>query len=604
ENILLDSNDNPNPNVVIADFGFASQSIRNDSNLLATSCGSPAYAAPELVLKDKYVGVSSDIWSCGVILYAMLCGYLPFDDDPTNPDGANIHLLYKYIMSAMPDYPSRLTEDAQDLIGIMLVTDPDLRAKMSDIMGHRWLAPAVFVFEEELVRRKKLLGIVDSNETMTETAPSPVPETSDTVPPSVVSETDSREADNHSVVTAPPTFSIIPQAPQPAPARLLALSKSDAHLKTTTTTDSDASPPLSPPELFTTPSKRVDWAVKEDDTPPQSSNSPPRQDSPLDTGASTPTRLESASATGVPTYDSKPVDLARSRSNKTRPFRQAPLAASSAGTPEDAMSRTTSVRPSLAGGVSISASDYHLRFSKHRPTRKLRMHTGPIDKRALSPRDPEFLLADLEMALLDAGLEVDAAKGLALGEYRLVVKQPGVVMNGVPGAKRRRGIPVDLKQLVKSGNVSSDAVVALERKIGEAETVVLEPTVAKAMHKAVKGKGSSTISGGSGRGFPVWIIRKIQYLASFGFNYNRGYDGRSTGHGSSSDAVESSPTIPSSSESTLFYVDEITFNVEIFKLKNLDGMYVVAFKRVRGDIWEFKHLYDKLIADLPLEKEY
>ncbi|KAI9351270.1 kinase-like domain-containing protein [Obelidium mucronatum] len=130
ENILLDSDQN----IVIADFGFASQATRNNSNLLDTSCGSPAYAAPELVLNDEN---HADIWSCGVILYSMLAGYLPFDDDPTNPDGANIHLLYKYIMRAKPEYPAYLSEEAKDLIGIMLITDPLKRAKMTDVMGHQ-----------------------------------------------------------------------------------------------------------------------------------------------------------------------------------------------------------------------------------------------------------------------------------------------------------------------------------------------------------------------------------------------------------------------------------------------------------------------------------
>ena len=90
ENLLLDRN----RNVIITDFGFANRFEHRADDLMQTSCGSPCYAAPELVISDGlYVGSAVDIWSCGVILYAMLAGYLPFDDDPANPDGDNINLL-------------------------------------------------------------------------------------------------------------------------------------------------------------------------------------------------------------------------------------------------------------------------------------------------------------------------------------------------------------------------------------------------------------------------------------------------------------------------------------------------------------------------------
>ncbi|KIO20281.1 hypothetical protein M407DRAFT_81768, partial [Tulasnella calospora MUT 4182] len=106
ENLLLDRN----RNVIITDFGFANKFEHKADDLMQTSCGSPCYAAPELVISEGlYVGSAVDIWSCGVILYAMLAGYLPFDDDPANPDGDNINLLYKYIINTrltFPDYVS------------------------------------------------------------------------------------------------------------------------------------------------------------------------------------------------------------------------------------------------------------------------------------------------------------------------------------------------------------------------------------------------------------------------------------------------------------------------------------------------------------------
>ncbi|KAI8575500.1 hypothetical protein K450DRAFT_180736, partial [Umbelopsis ramanniana AG] len=105
ENLLLDRH----RNVIITDFGFANQFAATKDDLMATSCGSPCYAAPELVVSDGlYVGSAVDIWSCGVILYAMLCGYLPFDDDPANPDGENINLLYRYILNTPLMFPSHI----------------------------------------------------------------------------------------------------------------------------------------------------------------------------------------------------------------------------------------------------------------------------------------------------------------------------------------------------------------------------------------------------------------------------------------------------------------------------------------------------------------
>ena len=127
ENLLLDRH----RNVIITDFGFANRFEHRSDDLMQTSCGSPCYAAPELVISDGlYVGSAVDIWSCGVILYAMLAGYLPFDDDPANPDGDNINLLYKYIVNTPLSFPDYISEDARDLLSIMLVPDPARRADL------------------------------------------------------------------------------------------------------------------------------------------------------------------------------------------------------------------------------------------------------------------------------------------------------------------------------------------------------------------------------------------------------------------------------------------------------------------------------------------
>ena len=85
ENLLLDSQ----KTIKIVDFGLSNTYYENE--LLSTACGSPCYAAPEILQGKKYKGVEVDIWSSGIILYAMLCGYLPFEDK-NNPN------LYKKII--------------------------------------------------------------------------------------------------------------------------------------------------------------------------------------------------------------------------------------------------------------------------------------------------------------------------------------------------------------------------------------------------------------------------------------------------------------------------------------------------------------------------
>ena len=137
ENLLLDKH----RNIIITDFGFANRFDKAATDLMSTSCGSPCYAAPELVVSEgMYVGSAVDVWSCGVILYAMLSGYLPYDDDPENPDGDNINLLYKYIMTTLLHFPDHMSDQAKHLLKIMLVPNPERRCTIPDIMQHPWLA--------------------------------------------------------------------------------------------------------------------------------------------------------------------------------------------------------------------------------------------------------------------------------------------------------------------------------------------------------------------------------------------------------------------------------------------------------------------------------
>ena len=125
ENLLLDADNN----IKIADFGLSN--VAYDGNFLRTSCGSPNYAAPEVISGNLYAGTEVDVWSCGVILYALLCGTLPFDDE-------SIPNLFKKIKSGMYSLPSHLSQSSRELILRMLVVDPIKRITIDEVRQHPW----------------------------------------------------------------------------------------------------------------------------------------------------------------------------------------------------------------------------------------------------------------------------------------------------------------------------------------------------------------------------------------------------------------------------------------------------------------------------------
>ncbi|CAL9737314.1 serine/threonine-protein kinase Kin4p [Monosporozyma servazzii] len=137
ENLLLDKNEN----LVITDFGFVNE-FSPQNQLMKTSCGSPCYAAPELVISaHPYEGTRADTWSCGIILFAMLAGYLPWDDDPSNPNGDDISRLYQYITTTSLKFPDYINPLARDLLRKILVSDPRMRYIIEQIRVHEWLSP-------------------------------------------------------------------------------------------------------------------------------------------------------------------------------------------------------------------------------------------------------------------------------------------------------------------------------------------------------------------------------------------------------------------------------------------------------------------------------
>ncbi|CAK86928.1 unnamed protein product (macronuclear) [Paramecium tetraurelia] len=124
ENLLLDEN----RQLKIADFGLSFIS-QTKGEYLKTACGSPCYAAPEMLVGKTYEGTKSDIWSCGIILFAMLCGYLPFEHE-------NTQQLYELIKNSDFEKPEHLSKNAQDMLTKILVKDPTRRYNFEQIKQH------------------------------------------------------------------------------------------------------------------------------------------------------------------------------------------------------------------------------------------------------------------------------------------------------------------------------------------------------------------------------------------------------------------------------------------------------------------------------------
>lgn len=128
ENILIDWS-GPLPDVKVIDFGLSN--VMTDGDFLRTSCGSPCYACPEVISAKVYAGPEVDVWSIGVILYLMLAGRLPFEDDSTQ-------VLMDKICTGRYYMPNSIPPDAAHLIKNCIVVNPIKRLTMPEIMKHPW----------------------------------------------------------------------------------------------------------------------------------------------------------------------------------------------------------------------------------------------------------------------------------------------------------------------------------------------------------------------------------------------------------------------------------------------------------------------------------
>jgi protein-serine/threonine kinase len=126
ENIMI----NEKGDIKIIDFGLSN--LYSPKTLLKTYCGSLYFAAPELLSAKPYVGPEVDVWSFGVVLYVLVCGKVPFDDQ-------SVSVLHEKIKKGNVEYPSSLSRECVSLLSRMLVVDPTKRASLFEVIQHPWM---------------------------------------------------------------------------------------------------------------------------------------------------------------------------------------------------------------------------------------------------------------------------------------------------------------------------------------------------------------------------------------------------------------------------------------------------------------------------------
>ncbi|CAM9520275.1 unnamed protein product, partial [Phaeothamnion confervicola] len=129
ENLLLQSTRH-GWSLKIIDFGLSN--THEGDRLLQTACGSPCYAAPEMIAGKRYVGPKADVWSMGVVLFTLVAGYLPFEDPNTSS-------LYKKILAGTYKCPRWASEGFRNLLAVILNTSPEGRAGIPEIRRHPWV---------------------------------------------------------------------------------------------------------------------------------------------------------------------------------------------------------------------------------------------------------------------------------------------------------------------------------------------------------------------------------------------------------------------------------------------------------------------------------
>uniref|UniRef100_A0ACD5YHN6 Uncharacterized protein n=1 Tax=Avena sativa TaxID=4498 RepID=A0ACD5YHN6_AVESA len=155
ENLLLDEDGN----LKVSNFGLSAlDDSRGQDGLLRTTCGTPAYIAPEVLSKRGYDGAKTDIWSCGVVLFVLVAGYLPFQHK-------NVMGVYRKIYKAEYNCPRWFSVELKDLLRQILDLDPCTRASFSAIKGSAWYRESIAI--QEVMRKQETRDKVYKSEATT-----------------------------------------------------------------------------------------------------------------------------------------------------------------------------------------------------------------------------------------------------------------------------------------------------------------------------------------------------------------------------------------------------------------------------------------------------
>ncbi|CAM0882610.1 unnamed protein product [Alopecurus aequalis] len=214
ENLLVDEAGN----LKVSDFGLSAvaEPFQPDG-LLHTFCGTPAYVAPEVLARRGYEGAKADIWSCGVILFVLMAGYLPFHDQ-------NLMAMYRKIYKGEFRCPRWFSKDLTSLIMRFLDTNPSTRITLPEVMESRWFKkgfrPVKFYIEDD-----QLYNMIDAENDMLDSGlTDPLPQPLPPPPPQEVDVDDSGSESDSSVVSCPATSSFEERqrlrGPLPRPASL------------------------------------------------------------------------------------------------------------------------------------------------------------------------------------------------------------------------------------------------------------------------------------------------------------------------------------------------------------------------------------------------